>query len=241
MSGSLTNRETSPKRNVLLSPSVTLATLNATLPAEQAIAGVTVAVLIVRGGRVGGGGVAPGESDVLVAAPIGRVRILDVGDVARRLLGERGVRRADEGVHLRPLDRDVGDGDEDPAEVVRVEDRGRLDVRQHEGEGGVKEGIGREVRPARREDVALVPHREDGGRRLVVVGAQGELLEVVGALGAAGGPRAACTAGSSSAISTAMMAMTTRSSISVKPGLGRRFANIGIISGDSSGRSIPFP
>ncbi len=48
------NRDTSPNRKVLLSPSVTLAILNAALPAEHAVAGVAVAVQIIGSGRVGG-------------------------------------------------------------------------------------------------------------------------------------------------------------------------------------------
>ena len=51
---------------------------------------------------------------------------------------------------------------------------------------------------------------------------QPHLLEVVRALDAASGLAAACTAGNSRAIRTLMMAMTTRSSISVAGPLFRR-------------------
>jgi hypothetical protein len=46
---------------------------------------------------------------------------------------------------------------------------------------------------------------------------EADLLEVVRALGAASASRAACTAGNSKAIKTAMIAITTKSSMSVKP------------------------
>jgi hypothetical protein len=46
---------------------------------------------------------------------------------------------------------------------------------------------------------------------------QADLLEVVDALAAARGLAGLCTAGNSRAIRTAMMAMTTSNSISVKP------------------------
>ena len=46
---------------------------------------------------------------------------------------------------------------------------------------------------------------------------QADLLEVVDALGARAASRADCTAGKSSAIRTAMIAITTSNSISVKP------------------------
>ena len=49
--------------------------------------------------------------------------------------------------------------------------------------------------------------------------AEADLLEVVDALGAPGRLRAACTAGKSSPIRTAMIAMTTSNSINVKPRL----------------------
>ncbi len=52
---------------------------------------------------------------------------------------------------------------------------------------------------------------------LVVHDAEGELLQIVGTLGAAGRLRAAWTAGRSRAIKTAMIAMTTSNSIRVKP------------------------
>ena len=68
--------------------------------------------------------------------------------------------------------------------------------------------------------------------RLIVGGGEAELLEVVGALDAPGRLAADCTAGSSSAISTAMMAMTTRSSISVK---ARPWAGDSRVSGSSRG------
>ncbi len=48
---------------------------------------------------------------------------------------------------------------------------------------------------------------------------QGNLLELAAALARRAASRACCTAGSSKAISTAMMAMTTKSSMSVKPSL----------------------
>ena len=55
--------------------------------------------------------------------------------------------------------------------------------------------------------------------RVVVVAREADLLHVVGALDRRAASRAAWTAGSKSAIRTAMMAITTSSSISVKPRL----------------------
>ena len=52
---------------------------------------------------------------------------------------------------------------------------------------------------------------------VIIVEGQADLLEVVDALAAASGLRAAWTAGRSRAIRTAMIAITTSSSISVKP------------------------
>ena len=52
---------------------------------------------------------------------------------------------------------------------------------------------------------------------LVVGAAKAQLLEVVDALDPAQPLRAACTAGSSSPIKTAMIAMTTSNSIRVNP------------------------
>ena len=88
----------------------------------------------------------------------------------------------------------------------------RGDVRDRRLRVGV--GVGR-------VQVGLV-HRQPLGRQ-VGVGAleverrQAELLEVVDALRPPGRLAPACTAGNSSAISTEMIAMTTRSSIRVKP------------------------
>ena len=62
---------------------------------------------------------------------------------------------------------------------------------------------------------------------------QSDLFHVVDALGASGASRAAWTAGRSSSIRTAMIAMTTNNSISVKPGrrlpeaLGRVVTGVG--------------
>ena len=64
-------------------------------------------------------------------------------------------------------------------------------------------------RPGRRQDLP---------RALEVEHRQADLFQVVLAGGAIGGLARHWTAGSSSAIRTAMMAMTTNSSISVKPG-----------------------
>jgi hypothetical protein len=52
---------------------------------------------------------------------------------------------------------------------------------------------------------------------MVVVKRQADLFQIVLALAAAGGFRACCTAGSNSAIKMAMIAITTKSSIRVKP------------------------
>ena len=56
-------RETSPKRNVLLVPSVTCAILNAALPTEHTIAGIAVAIVGILGGWVRGRGVGPVHAD----------------------------------------------------------------------------------------------------------------------------------------------------------------------------------
>ena len=67
-------------------------------------------------------------------------------------------------------------------------------------------------------DPADVAGREAVVPRMVVVHGQAELLHVVDALDARrAASRAACTAGSSRAIKTAMIAITTSSSISVNP------------------------
>ena len=61
-------------------------------------------------------------------------------------------------------------------------------------------------------------------RAFIVGHGEPELLEVVG-IGRGGLPGADCTAGNKSAINTAMIAMTTRSSISVKPARAARVAS----------------
>ena len=64
----------------------------------------------------------------------------------------------------------------------------------------------------------MPPERERPVGGVVVVQRQADLLHVVGAIGdRRAASRADCTAGSKSEIRTAMMAMTTSSSISVKP------------------------
>ena len=71
--------------------------------------------------------------------------------------------------------------------------------------------------------VVLIPVLIDGHGRQhrmradVIVHCQPNLLQIVGALRRRAASRAACTAGNSRAINTAMMAITTSSSISVNP------------------------
>ena len=112
-------------------------------------------------------------------------------------------------------------------EVERVEDHGRpLDLAA--GAGPARSSRCRRnatwVALAMQVD-RLAAGREGAEAALVVVQGQADLLQVVGALARRAASRAACTAGSSSAISTAMIAITTSNSIRVKPaGRRRRFA-----------------
>ena len=99
-------------------------------------------------------------------------------------------------------------------EVDRVEERLQFELREDRRVGGKPL-----LREERRERVPAVSraHRQRPVDVVVVVKRQADLLEVVDALAPPGGLARAWTAGSSSAIRTAMIAMTTSNSISVKP------------------------
>ncbi len=75
--------------------------------------------------------------------------------------------------------------------------------------------------------------RQPAERVGVIVHRQAKLLEVIGALDPTSRLRAACTAGSKKAIRTAMIAITTSSSISVKPR--------GFEEGSSESRGMEIP
>ena len=149
--------------------------------------------------RLGEAGVV--EIEVAGGKVQGLVEDVDLG--SHRVTGADVDRRPD-----RTSERRVGAGPRnDPVEVHGVEEGDLLQV----GEQGDVMAGGAEVE---RELDAL---REAAIGVVVVARRQGDLLEVVGALHAPGGLTSCWTAGSSSPIRTAMIAMTTRSSISVKP------------------------
>src|SRR5690606_29755718 len=81
--------------------------------------------------------------------------------------------------------------------------------------------VGLELRRERLGEVRRAD-REGAVRGFVIVDSQADLLQVVRALGRRAASRALCTAGSSSAISTPMMAMTTSNSIRVNAASDRR-------------------
>ena len=134
---------------------------------------------------------------------------------AQRGVGVVGVRGADQVVDVRQHHRAVGRVDVGEREVEGVEQVGLL----HVGQGLAQR---REVRPVGQPEEGHLGGRQGIARLVVVVHRQPDLLEIVDALRAARRLRADCTAGKSSAIRTEMMAMTTKSSIRVKPGRERR-------------------
>ena len=101
--------------------------------------------------------------------------------------------------------RHVGDRE---VEVQRVEEAGLLQVGGHLRED--RPSVLRRRRVGGTPGRVQEPDREAVPRRVVVVQRDADLLEVVRALVRRAASRAACTAGSSSAIRTAMIAMTTR-------------------------------
>ena len=101
--------------------------------------------------------------------------------------------------------------------IERVEDRGLVELRQDLRIGPPAVAMSRDMG-------VESTRRQHADRCDVVVQGQADLLEVVRALHAAGRFAAAWTAGKSRAINTAMMAITTRSSISVKADAFGRFA-----------------
>ena len=71
-------------------------------------------------------------------------------------------------------------------------------------------------------DVVQLPEKIFAGGNaavgaVVIMKTQAHLLDVIRALGGGAASRAACTAGNKRAIKTAMIAITTRSSMRVKP------------------------
>ena len=110
-------------------------------------------------------------------------------------------------------------GSDGNLEVDRVEEVVLLEKRQGQRDPA-QPVVVEQVTPTTVRRVRRARHGPQG-KNLVgtfVVGeGQAELFQVVGALGTPGRLRADCTAGNNSAIKTAMMAMTTSSSISVKP------------------------
>ena len=139
--------------------------------------------------------------------------------------------------NLHAADRQVVDVGGTEVEVRGVVHRRLLEEGKHSHEATPVFRIGA---PTRRVVPALArvrTARETAIRGLIVVSRQGDLLEVIGALSARAASRADCTAGSKSEIKTAMMEMTTSSSISVKP----RDRNTGIrvfIRCNSSGMHV---
>ena len=145
------------------------------------------------------------------------------------LLGDRRIARAPEGLDAGREDREVDRGVDRPAEVHGVEQRLLLELAQHRHEHAVVLGVDRTRGGWDRIDDPQRQGLEHAGAAdgegpvgiVIVVGRQGELLEVVGALGPPRGLAHAWTAGSNREISTAMIAITTSNSISVKPRRGR--------------------
>ncbi len=165
---------------------------------------------------------------IAVEHPVGH-RQADIGGERRRLpddpvahvghvvrlrrparVGIVRVRRADQVVDVGQQHRAVGRVHVGEREVEGVEQRGLLQV----GQGLAQR---REIRPVGQPEEGHLGGRQGVARLVVVVHRQADLLEVVDALRRRAASRAAWTAGRSSAINTAMMAMTTRSSIRVKP------------------------
>ena len=135
-------------------------------------------------------GVAGAGQRVEGAAGDGQVRRAPLSDTVRRALAPARGRAGQPGPSLV---------------IVGVGQRALLEVRQDEG-------------LERAEDRGPVPRRQDGiAKSCVVVHRQPDLLQVVDALGAAGGLASAWTAGKRRPIRTAMIAMTTSNSISVNP------------------------
>ena len=102
-------------------------------------------------------------------------------------------------------------------EVDRVIERHLLDQRKDQGEHRVMPlslvtAINRRARP-----ILDRSGRENAVGALIVGQREADLLQVVDALGAAAGFAPAWTAGSNKPINTAMIAMTTSNSMSVKP------------------------
>ncbi len=159
--------------------------------------------------------IGPGAQRAAVAAVGHRQRaaIECVGGRVGIAAGRRcAVARAPEQAQAGSADRRIGGVVHRDREIHRVVERALLEVLREPDQLAAGVGVA--------EAGVVLPAEALGERAigaLVVVHRQHDLLEVVGALRAPRRLARACTAGSKSAINTAMMAITTRSSISVKP------------------------